>query len=81
MLKSDIDGNNKKLYDVDKEIKRVIKLIHKRKQKNRNYIDLSLRLIELKNSKTDLKNKIDVLNQIISHVEDVKEELNLKLNN
>ena len=25
MLKSDIDGNNKKIYDVDKEIKRVKK--------------------------------------------------------
>ena len=79
MLKSDIDENNKKIYDVDKEIKRVKKLIHKRKQKNRNYIDLSLRLIELKNSKTDLKIKIDVLNQIISHVEDVKEEIKLKI--
>ena len=78
MLKSDIDGNNKKIYDVDKEIKRVKKLIHKRKQKSRNYIDLSLRLIEIKNSKIDLQKKIDVLNQIISHVEDVKEEVKLK---
>ena len=33
MLKADIDGNNKKIYDVDKEIKRVKKLIRKRKQK------------------------------------------------
>ena len=48
MLKSDIDVNNKKIYDVDKEIKRIKKLIPKRKQKNRNYIDLSLRIIELK---------------------------------
>ena len=46
MLKPDIDGNNKKLYDVDKVFKRVKKLIHKRKQKSRNYNDLSLRLIE-----------------------------------
>ena len=33
MLKSDIDGNNKKIYDVDKEIKKVKKLILKRKKK------------------------------------------------
>ena len=33
MLKSDIDGNNEKIFDVDKEIKRVKKLINKRKQK------------------------------------------------
>ena len=79
LLKSDIDGNNTKIYDVDKEIKRIKKLIHKRKQKNGIYNDLSLRLIEIKNSKIDLKNKIDVLSQIISHVEDVKEEVKLKI--
>ena len=62
MLKSDIYVNNKKIYDVDKEIKRIKKPIPKRKQKNRNYNDLSLRLIELKNSKIDLKNRIDALN-------------------
>ena len=33
MLKADIDVNNKKIFDVDKEIKRVKKLIPKRKQK------------------------------------------------
>ena len=54
MLKSDIDVNHKKIYDVDKEIKRIKKRIRKRKPKNRNYTDLSLRLIELKNSKIDL---------------------------
>ena len=79
MLKADIDVKNKKIFDADKEIKRVKKLIHKRKQKNRNYTDLSLRLIELKNSKIDLKNEINALNQIISHVEDVKDEVKLKI--
>ena len=38
-----------------------------------------MRLIELKNSKIYLKNKIDALNRIISHVEDVKEEVKLKI--
>ena len=33
MLKSDIDENNKKINELDKEIKRVKKLIRKRKQK------------------------------------------------
>ena len=79
MLKSGIDGNNKKIYDADKEIKRVKKLIRKRKQKNRSYVDLSLRLIEIKNSKIDLKNEIDALNQTISHVENVKREVKLKI--
>ena len=79
MLKSDIDENNKKIYDVDKEIKRVKKMIHKRRQKIRNYNDLSLRLIEIKKSKLDLKNEINALNQIISHVEDAKEEVKFKI--
>ena len=65
MLEADIDENNKKVDDADMEIKRIKKAISKRKQKNRNYIDLSLRVTELKNSKTDLRNKIDALNQII----------------
>ena len=38
-----------------------------------------MRLIEIKNSKLDLKNKINALNQIISHIEDVKEEVKLKI--
>ena len=37
-----------------------------------------MRLIEKKNSKLDLRNEINVLNQIISHVEDVKEGVKLK---
>ena len=79
MLKADIEVNNKKIFGVDKEIKRVKKLIRKRKQKNRNYIDLSLRLIEIMNSKIHLKNETDALNQIISHVVDVKEGVKLKI--
>ena len=42
MLKADIDGNNKKIYDVDKEIKRVKKLIRKRKQKKIEIISIFL---------------------------------------
>ena len=38
-----------------------------------------MRLIEIKNSKLDLRNKVNALNQIISHVEDVKEGVKLKI--
>ena len=38
-----------------------------------------MRIIELKNSKTDLRNKIDALNQIISHIEEVKDGVKLKI--
>ena len=79
MLEADIDENNKKIDDVDIEIKRIKKAISKRKQKNRNYINLSLKINKLKFSKTDLKNKIDALNQIISHIEEAKDEVKLKI--
>ena len=70
-LEVNIDENNKKLYDVDMEIKRI--------KKNKNYTDLSLRVIELKNSKTVIRNEIDALNQIITHIEEVKDEVKLKI--
>ena len=79
MIEADIDVNNKKIDDADMGTKRIKKAISKRKQKNRNHIDLSLRLIELKNSKTDLRNKIDALNQIFSHIEDAKDVIKLKI--
>ena len=78
-LQGNIDKNIGEMYNVDMEIKRIKKLILKRKKKNRSYTDLSLRLIELKNSKTDLRNKIDALNQKITHIEDAKEQVKLKI--
>ena len=68
-LQENIDINIEEIYNVDMEIKRVKKLIRKRKQKNRTYTDLSLRINKLNISKTDLKNKIEALKQIISHIE------------
>ena len=79
MLETDIDENNKKIHVADMEIKRIKKAISKRKQKNRNYIDLSLKIIKLKFSKTDLKNKIDAMTQLISHIEDAKDKIKLKI--
>ena len=42
MLKSDTDVNNKKIYDVDKEIRSVKKLISERKQKKIEIISIFL---------------------------------------
>ena len=78
-LQENIDMNIGEIYNVDMEIKRIKKLILKRKKKNRSYTDLSLRINKLNLSKTDLRNKIDVLNQIISHIEEVKEGVKLKI--
>ena len=55
------------------------KNLYIKESKKIEIITIFLRLIEIKNSKLDLKNEIDVLNQIISHIEDVKEEVKLKI--
>ena len=78
-LKGDIDKNIEEIYNTDMEIKRIKKVILKRKKKNRTYTDLSLRINKLNISKTDLKNKIEALKQIISHIEEVREGVKLKI--
>ena len=78
-LQENIDINIEEIYNVDKEIKRIKKLILKRKKKNRTYTDLSLRINKLNISKTDQKIKIEALKQIISQIEEVKEGVKLKI--
>ena len=68
-LQENIDINIGAIYNVDMEIERIKKFILKRKKRNRSYTDLSLRVNKLNISKTDLKNKIEALKQIISHIE------------
>ena len=62
----------KSIYDVDKEINRIRKAIH-------NYRELSSKLNDLRKLKTDIGKKIDALKQIFSHVEEVKDEVKLKI--
>ena len=69
----------KKIYDVDKEFNTIQKGIRRRKGKDRKYRDLSSRVIELKNLETDIRNKIDALKQTISHIEEVKDGVKLKI--
>ena len=78
-LQENIDINFEEIYNADMEIKRIKKVILKRKKKNRTYTDLSLRVNKLNISKTDLKNKIEALKQIISHIEQAKNEVKLKI--
>ena len=61
------------------EIKRIKKIILKRKKENRSYTDLSLRVNKLNISKSDLKNEIEALKQIISHIEEVKDQIKIKI--
>ena len=79
MFTENIDGNNKKIDNINKEINRINKIIRKRKQKNHQFQDLSLKINKLKFSKIDIKNEVEALEQIISHIEDVKDEVKLKI--
>ena len=78
-LQQNIDKNIGEIYNVDMEIKRIKRLILKRKKKNRSYTDLSLRINKINISKTDQKNKIEALKQIISHIEEGKNRVKSKI--
>ena len=60
-LKPDIGENNIKIYDVDNELNKIRKAMRRRKQKHQKFPELSSRFKELKNIKTDLKNKIEAI--------------------
>ena len=79
MLEVDIDVNNEKSKDVDKEINRIQKTKCREKHKVRKYCELSLKSNELKNLKTNFRNKIDALKQTIAHIEEVKDHINPKI--
>ena len=78
-LQEIIDMNIGEIYNVDMEIKRIKKLILEREKKNRSYTDLFLRINKLNISKIDLKNKIEALKQIISHIEEGKNRVKSKI--
>ena len=77
MLKAYTDKNNEKLHDISREIRR--KAIRRRRQKNQDYREHSLRLNKLMNSKTGIGKTIHALKQIISHVEEAKDLVKLKV--
>ena len=59
MLEADTDKNNEKLDDIPGEINRIKKAIRRRRQTDR---ELSLRVDELKNLITDIRNNKHALN-------------------
>ena len=79
MFKENIDENNKKIDNINKEINRIKKVIRKRRQKNKQFQDLYLKINKLKFSKIDIKNEIEALDQIILNMEKLKDEIKLKI--
>ena len=62
-LVADIDKNFENVDEITLELKRIKKAISRRRQKRQRHRELSLRLNELNNSKTEIKNEIDALKQ------------------
>ena len=61
------------------EDNRTRKAIPRGKYKDRKLRELSLKLIELYNSKTELKIEIEAPKQIISHIEKVKNQVKIRI--
>ena len=79
MLAVDIDKNDEKLDVIARGINRINKTIRTRRPKGQENRNSSLRLNELKNLKADIRDKIDVLKEIISHMEEAKDQVILKI--
>ena len=58
---------------------RMEKTIRRRRQKHQHDRELFLRVVEFRNSKTQIRKKIDALKQIILHIEEMKLEVKLKI--
>ena len=77
-LEVDLDQNNEKIDKITREINRIQEAIRKRRQEHQHHREHSLRADELKNLKTEIGIKIDALKQIVSHIEEVKEQVKLR---
>ena len=69
MLEADIDKNDENLDETSREYNRIKKVIGRRRKKDRNHRESFLRVNELKNSETRIKNTIHALKQIFPHIE------------
>ena len=70
-----IESNKDKIIDLYTEIVTIKRTIRDRKNKNENYIDLSLRVSELKNDISHYKNDTNMLKNRISEFESLKNNI------
>ena len=75
MLETDIEKNDEKIHEKTREINRIKKTIFTRRQNARDHRQHSLRLFELKNVKTEIRNIMNSLKQMISRIEVVEEQV------
>ena len=78
-LQSDKDKNNEKLDNIPRKINRIKEAIRMKRRKGREHLERSFRINKLKNSKTEIKIKIDAINQIILHIREVKDQFEAEI--
>ena len=78
MLPADIDKNIEKIDEISREINKIKNTIRKKRHKDPKHRELSLRANELMNSKTGIRNTRDAFKQIVSHIEEAKDQVKLE---
>ena len=74
-VNNNIESNKDKIIELYAEIVTIKRAIRNRKNKNKNYIDLSLRILELKNSINHYKNDTFMLKNRTLELENLKKNL------
>ena len=78
-INKNIESNKDKIIDLFTEIVTIKRAIRDRKNKNKNYHDLSLRISELKNSINHYKNDTIMLKNRILEFENLKNNILLRI--
>ena len=74
-----IESNKDKIIDLYKEIITIKRAIRNRKKRNKNYNDLSLRIVKLKNDISHYKNDTIMLKDRILEFENLNNKLLLRI--
>ena len=79
IVNKNIESNKDKIIDLYKEIVTIKRAIRNRKDKNENYDELSLRILELKNDISHYKNDIIMLKDRILEYESLKNNILIRI--
>ena len=74
-VNKNIESNKDKIIELYAEIVTIKKAIHNRKNENKNYDDLSLRVLELKNDISHYKNDTVMLNDRLIEFENLRNKI------
>ena len=78
-VNNNIESNKDKIFELYKEIVTIKRVIPDRKNENKNYDELSLRVLELKNDISHYKNDVIMLKNRLIEFENLKTNLLLRI--